>query len=507
MKDRTTEVLIIGAGPSGLTLSALLAQQGIKNIVIDKKPATQKFPAAHVLRPYSMNIFSSIGALEEINENIADICKKMDCVTWCSSFGGKEIGRIDMTAPTSDDFTKNGFFAINLAQSKLEPILLKSVKKSTNSEVIFNTEFLSIEGDLKNPTIQVKTHEDEQYLINAKWVVGADGANSKIRELLNIEMEGPGVLANFLNIHFEADLTDLLEDRAGPVHFVMSPGVNGTIITYDEKSHVYMINKTDLNHKEGEILDLLDKVIDDKDVKKTIKSMGHWDMHCEVAKNYRVDNFLLIGDAGHRFPPTGGLGLNTGVLDASNLAWKLAAIIKGKAKFDLIDTFEIECKEVATKNADDSMNNAFRLLLILEALGPFSSKDELETRLDSLNENEQKKLNEAIKAQESHFTSNGLMPTVFNSEHENSNLYPQDNYNFTIYSNDENYLNSVNENLDSDNDYKIITKKPIFQTDWLDKSVPHAFATRPDGLVFWMTKDKEFNFSNFTNSIEKQHGN
>ena len=64
MKDKNTEVLIIGAGPSGLTLSALLAQQGVKNIVIDKKPATQKFPAAHVLRPYSMNIFSSIGAAE-----------------------------------------------------------------------------------------------------------------------------------------------------------------------------------------------------------------------------------------------------------------------------------------------------------------------------------------------------------------------------------------------------------------------------------------------------------
>ena len=78
MKDKNTEVLIIGAGPSGLTLSALLAQQGVKNIVIDKKPATQKFPAAHVLRPYSMNIFSSIGALEEIEENIADICKKME---------------------------------------------------------------------------------------------------------------------------------------------------------------------------------------------------------------------------------------------------------------------------------------------------------------------------------------------------------------------------------------------------------------------------------------------
>ncbi len=103
--------------------------------------------------------------------------------------------------------------------------------------------------------------------------------------------------------------------------------------------------------------------------RSTIRTVSPWTMTCQVAERYRDGRILLVGDAAHRFPPTGGLGLNTGVQDAHNLVWKIAALERGWAGAGLLDTYELERRPVAQYNAEQSLANALRLIEVPQAMG------------------------------------------------------------------------------------------------------------------------------------------
>jgi hypothetical protein len=205
--------------------------------------------------------------------------------------------------------------------------------------------------------------------------LAADGAGSRIRGALGIEMLGPPKIQSFVMIHFEADLREVVENRPGILYWIMDPKCAGTFIAHRHAgSWVFMHpfypeTEPAESFVAGECERIVSRAIGRSDVALNVRDVSPWHMTSQLAERYREGRVFLVGDAAHRFPPAGGLGMNSGIQDAHNLGWKLAAAFAGVAPADLLDTYEAERRPVAQANADQSLINAMKLLDVYEALG------------------------------------------------------------------------------------------------------------------------------------------
>ena len=399
-----TTVLVVGGGPVGLTASALLSQNGIENVVIERRKESQRAPAAHVLRDRPMEVFDQIGVGEEIRRAKPDL--PMDYITWCSTLGGREVGRLDLRTglpPGQDVWT-------NCPQNILEPILHERARREPAARVITGAECIDIEQNEERVHATIRLADGSESEIDANWVIAADGAGSRVRGMLDIPMIGPGPQGRFFMVHFEADLRPLMEGRWGPIFWILNPQTAGTIIVHDPvKSHVLMALQFGTEGEKEAIPDRLAAALG-ASVETRIISVDAWSPHVQVAERYRQGRVFLAGDAAHRFPPTGGLGLNTGILDVDFLVHQLAQVVNGNASPDILDHYEAECRPAAVENATESFENMKRLGEISKVLGPCGDLAALETRLDSLTDDERDRLAHAIEAQRSHFLSEGRLP-------------------------------------------------------------------------------------------------
>jgi hypothetical protein len=229
-----------------------------------------------------------------------------------------------------------------------------------------------VEGD--SAVLQIRKPSGGQESSVFDYVLACDGANSVVRRNLDIGMEGPPSLARFASAYFQANLDGCLGDDIGPVNFISGREVRGAIIGFDMKSTwAFMcvippdITPTDFSPEV--MLELVRRAIGDRTVKVELTSVGTWNMSAQVALRFRKGPFFLVGDSAHRFPPTGGLGLNTGIQDAHNLAWKLALVARGECEQSLLDSYERERHSIAQSNRDHSLNNALRMAEVDHVIG------------------------------------------------------------------------------------------------------------------------------------------
>jgi hypothetical protein len=208
-------------------------------------------------------------------------------------------------------------------------------------------------------------------------------------------MEGPDNLQSFAMIHFTADLSSLTRNCPGVLYWLCDQGAGGTLISHGDNEWVYM-HPADANHVISQSVEELEVMIRSvlaetpADIK--VLKTSSWTMTSQIADRYREGRVFLVGDAAHRFPPSGGMGLNSGVQDAHNLAWKLHAVLSNQATDSLLDTYEPERRPVAQRNAQASLENAFKMFEVFEALGKPN----------------QEGLVEAINNQQTHFDMFGL---------------------------------------------------------------------------------------------------
>jgi 2,4-dichlorophenol 6-monooxygenase len=256
----------------------------------------------------------------------------------------------------------------------------------------------------------IACEDGSKHRVEAAWAIAADGAGSPTRRALGIAMEGPGPLARFAMVHIEADLTTWIRDRSGPIFWLMNPESPGTLIVHDPKrSHVFMMPMRGTEGEEDTIPARLAASLG-VPVTPKILSVAYWSPHVQVADRYRKGRVFLVGDAAHRFPPTGGLGLNTGIQEAHDLACKLARVEAGTAPEALLASYEAECRPAAQANADESFENMKRLGEISRVIGEQPDLKSLERRLASLSQEERQQLAKAIEAQRSHFLWDGVAP-------------------------------------------------------------------------------------------------
>lgn len=220
-----------------------------------------------------------------------------------------------------------------------------------------------------------------------------------------------------MTIHFAVDLRPIVGKRVGMLHWLFDPIASGFIIAYDLSDNAVLISNFDADRHPVKTWseDLCRTVLAGaigKDISPKILSYRPWILSRKVAKEYRQGNVFLAGDAAHSFPPTGGLGLNSGLGDVHNLAFKLAAFLNGIASSSCLDTYEYERRHVAEVNSRQSVKNGKKIFGLLKTLGTAGSSDLQEARkrlFKTIRDPEkQAEIDEAIEGQREHFDNLGL---------------------------------------------------------------------------------------------------
>jgi len=379
---REVPVLIVGGGPVGTTASILLAQQGLASLVVERRESVQPAPAAHVVNARTFEILRAAGVDMAA---IAAACKDPSDagrVRWVMTLTGEELGSLPFERQGDDVLAFTPTPLRNLSQHRLEPILVDHLRKQANASLRLAHEWEAMEQDAGGVTSRVRDlAAGGSFEVRSRWLLAADGAGSRVRKAIGIEPIGPPRLASFVMIHFQANLRRLVGDRPAVLYFVNDPAARGVFVAHDIDSTWVFMHQWDPDREsaddytEERCAAIVRRALGTSALEFAIRTLSTWNMSVQVAERYREGRAFLIGDAAHRFPPTGGLGLNTGVQDAHNLAWKLAAVEAGWAPAALLDSFEIERRPVARENADVSARNAAKLLEVAQALGPGGDGD------------------------------------------------------------------------------------------------------------------------------------
>jgi 2,4-dichlorophenol 6-monooxygenase len=370
-----TPVLVVGAGPAGLTSALLLSRLGIPSRVIERRATPQSAPAAHVVNARTFEIFRAAGvdmrAIAAASQDPADAGQ----VLWVTTLAGDELGRLPFERQGEDMLALTPTPLRNLSQHRLEPILLDELRRCADIDISYGQQWESAEQDAAGVTSTIRDHATGTVsTVRSRWLIAADGAASPVRGSLGIELIGPDGLQSFVMIHCEANLRALVGHRPGVLYWTTTPGATGAFVAHAiDSTWVYMHpwdpeHETVADYSHAVCADLVRRAMGTDAYPFTIRAVRTWTMTAQVAERYREQRIFLVGDAAHRFPPTGGLGLNTGVQDAHNLAWKIATVEAGWANDTLLDTYEVERRPVAQRNAHVSLGNAMRLGEVYQAL-------------------------------------------------------------------------------------------------------------------------------------------
>ncbi|WP_189338523.1 FAD-dependent monooxygenase [Sphingobium sp. SCG-1] len=370
-------ILIVGAGPTGLSGAILLRLRGYRPTVIDRRPRLESLPAAHVINTRSMEILAEMGLAETMAEqgDPTAISSASGMVVWVESLAARQYGVLRIAGAAEDDRGPlSAFSSVNIAQNLIEMILYQRLL-ALGGAVRFGDEAVDVTADDGSARVSIRSIASNETASEVyDWLLGCDGAGSTVRRSVGIEMHGPRTLARFLTIYFHADLERFRVNRRGLLYWIGGKDARGVFISFDKEGQVWamLVPIGDLPADSFDTADaraLVNKAIGTDAVDVRIIGLNHWNMSAQVAGTYRSGPIFLAGDAAHRFPPMGGLGMNTGIHDAHNLVWKLAAVIEGRARETLLDSYESERRPVAQRNTDQSVQNLMKMSLIDEALG------------------------------------------------------------------------------------------------------------------------------------------
>ncbi|KAJ7980129.1 FAD/NAD(P)-binding oxidoreductase family protein [Quillaja saponaria] len=397
--DTVLPVLIIGAGPVGLILSILLTKLGVTCAVIERSKTFSKHPQAHFINNRSMEVFRKLdGLVDDIQRSQppVDLWKKF---IYCTSLSGSILGSVDHMQPQDFEHVVSPVSVAHFSQYKLTGLLLKQLEKLSfqlytpeclagnghliDRKIMMGHECISIDASNDFVTVTASCVSEGNRVersIPCNILLGTDGAGSTVRRLLGLEMRGEKDLQKLVSVHFMSrDLGQyLLKENPGMLFFVFNTEITGVLVAHDLRQGEFVLqmpfyppqqNLEDFNSKVCE--KLITKLVGQELGDINVIGIKPWVMHAEVAEKFICCNnrIILAGDAAHRFPPAGGFGMNTGIQDAHNLAWKIALVVKGIAPSSLLNTYETERKPIAIFNTALSVQNFKAAMAVPAALG------------------------------------------------------------------------------------------------------------------------------------------
>lgn len=408
------DVLIVGAGPVGLLGGILAARHGLSALVVERRDGPQTAPAAHVVNARTYEICRQFGLdMERIHAAGKDPADAGH-VNFVTSLTGDLVGRLPFERQGEDCLDITPTPLRNLSQHRFEPILVDELGAAEGAELRYGHQWQSSTADEDGVTsVVTDLAAGTEVDVRSRYVIGCDGAGSRVRRSLGIEMQGPPLIQGFVMIHFAADLRALVADRPGVLHFVLDPEAEGVFVAHDiDREWVFM-----------QPMDQSTESVDDYDDERCLgvlrRSAGcdidaevlgrtTWWMSAQHADSMGEGRIFIAGDAAHRFPPTGGLGLNSGVADVHALLWRIAAIEAGWATPSVLDTYAAERLPVARVNAHESLTNAVKIAHLAEALGTDVEPTTQRMHASLADPAKADAIAEAVRIQSDHFDLLGL---------------------------------------------------------------------------------------------------
>ncbi|WP_171068945.1 FAD-dependent monooxygenase [Actinomadura geliboluensis] len=388
MADHEVPVLIAGGSLVGLTTSLLLAARGVPHMLVEQHRGTAIHPRAASFHQGTMEVFRSVGMQEAVDDAAEREFVQNGAIIAVESLSGKELqyfyrsynDGVEGLSPTSRLF---------ITQIGLEP-LLRDRARELGAEHCFGTELVGFEQDDEGVTSVIRSRDrGTERTVRSEYLVAADGAHSGVRERLGIDMVGRGGFADCVTIYFKADVREMLGERNLSVVYVNHPELLGFFrfaIGGDSGFLAVFATFGPDGSRDSDVGEHVDAARC-ADLVRTalgagaefpveIDNVQRWSAAAAAAERFRDRRVLLVGDAAHVMPPTGGFGGNTGIADAHNLAWKLAMVHGGAAGERLLDTYDAERRPVCQLTVEQAYT---RYVLRVDSSLP---KDDLAEALD-----------------------------------------------------------------------------------------------------------------------------
>ncbi|MCR9127535.1 MAG: FAD-dependent monooxygenase [Rhodobacteraceae bacterium] len=427
-----TDVLVIGTGPAGSATAALLSSYGIENMAINRYRWLANTPRAHITNQRTMEVLRDLG--REVEDEAYLFAAHQDLMgenVFCESLAGEEIGRMkswgNHPLSKAEHLLSSPTMMNDLPQTFMEPLLFKTAC-SRGTQARMSTEYLSHEQDADGVTTTCLDRlTDQKFTIRSKYLVGADGGNSLVAQHINAPFEGQMGVGGSMNIVFRADLSKYVAHRPSVLYWVMQPGSNvggigmGLVRMVRPWNEWLIVWGYDINEPAPEVdekmaTQVARQLVGDPGLEIELLSASIWTVNNMYATHMQNQRVFIMGDAAHRHPPSNGLGSNTSIQDSFNLAWKLAAVLKGQAGASLLDSYSTErapvAKQIVTR-ANQSIGEfgpIFESLGMAEGVKPDVMRKNLQARCDTTAEAEKQRaaIREAIAFKKYEFDAHGV---------------------------------------------------------------------------------------------------
>ena len=349
------QVLIVGGGIVGLSASLFLSSHGIKSLLIERHASTSIHPRARGVNARTMELYRGLGIDDAVRTAGASLSPSMGIYKGSSLV--EVIEPLERKGNGGERKLPGAKFFESISpvtgargtQDMIEPVLLTAAR-DLGGDVRFNIECIAFEQDDCGVRATLHDRSDSsETTIHADYIIAADGAGSLIRQQLGVPTTGAGTLGYLLNILFEADIRELVRDREFSLCLIDRPDIRGLFTSINNSNRwVFHLSYDPEKGEKAEDFppqrcqELVKDALGLPRIEVDIKSILPWEPTVRVAEKLQHGRVFLAGDAAHQMPPWGGQGANTGIADVHNLAWKLAAVLHGRAAAALLATYDDE---------------------------------------------------------------------------------------------------------------------------------------------------------------------
>jgi 2-polyprenyl-6-methoxyphenol hydroxylase-like FAD-dependent oxidoreductase len=366
-----TEVVIVGGGPVGLAMARCLSARGVAGVVLEARSGPARHPRATMVNARSMEILRRLDLADAVRRAGAPI-EQMPRISFAGSLAGGQIGTIELASDAISlmrMMRQSPVLPTICPQHRVEGILAETVP-----DLRFGARAVDIDAGPNGVRVTYVDPNGASHTVAGAYCVLAEGLRGDLRGRVGIEVQQTSELGRLLDIHFAGDLRPWIAGRDSALYWIVNSRVRGVLISVDPEDgdwllEIPMLDGGDIDGAEDRdrCVELVAAAVG-ASVCADIRSVRTWSMSTTSVNRWRdaSGRVFVAGDAAHTFPPTGGFGMNTGIQDSYNLAWKVWAVLRGWAAPGLLDTYERERRPVADFNARQSEHNALLMREFLE---------------------------------------------------------------------------------------------------------------------------------------------